>query len=152
MTKVRSMLLVAALAVPAAALAQAGSITPGEWDMAITTDSIMMPGMDASMSKAMAGRTTHIRHCITPADAARGPQDMLKGSKECTFSHYSMIGGRLHSETTCKQPGGTMTAVGDGTFTPTGFTMKSKSTMTGDSAMTITATMVGKRVGACPAK
>ena len=142
----------AAALVPGAVLAQAGSVTPGEWDMAITTDSMSMPGMDADAMKAMAGRTVHVRHCITPADAARGPQDMLKASKECTFTHYSMVGGRLHSETVCKEPGGTMTAVGDGTFTATGFTMKSRSTMTGGAPMTIVATMIGKRVGACAAK
>lgn len=132
---------------PAAAAAQA--VTPGQWDIAVTTTSIAMPSMPPEVAKSIAGRTTRVSHCITPADAARGPQDMLKSNKSCAFSKYSMVGGRMHAEMSCKQPGGTMNSVSDGVFTPTGFRTTARLAMSGATPMTMTTTTVGKRGGAC---
>lgn len=140
--------MVAAL-LPAAALGQA-AIMPGQWDIAVTTTSIEMPDMPPEVARSMAGRTVHVQHCMTPAEAARGPQEMLKSGQNCSFTHYTMLAGRLHSEVMCKQPGGTMVGTSDGTFTPTGFTATGKTVMRGQTTMTMTATTVGKRIGACP--
>jgi len=135
------------LALPAAVAAQA--VLPGQWEIAITTDSLTMADMPPEVAAAMRGKTVRVKHCITPAEAARGLQEMLKSNKECAFTSYKMLAGRLHSEMTCKQPGGTMKSVSDGTFTPTGFTTTGKTVMTGSTAMTMTATTVGRRTGPC---
>lgn len=145
----RTMILTAALLVPAAVLAQATGVMPGQWDIAITTTSMTMADMPPEVAKTMIGRTIHVKHCITPAEALSGPQAMLRSDKSCTFGKYQMLGNRLHAEMSCKQPGGMMHSVSDGTFTPTGFTTTGKTVMTGDGAMTMSATTVGTRTGAC---
>ena len=132
------------------ALAQALSVQPGEWDIAATVTSVDMPNAPPGLSAAMIGKTKHITHCITPEEASRGPQDMMKSDKSCKFTRYSVTGGKLSSEMVCQQGGSTMTATSTGTFTPTSFTSSGRSVMTGGAMkMTLNATTVGKRIGEC---
>ncbi len=145
----RTMILMAALLVPGAALAQAMGVVPGQWDIAITTTGMTMADMPPEIATSMIGRTIHVKHCITPAEAANGPQAMLRSDKSCTFGKYQVTGNRLHAEMSCKQPGGMMNSVSDGTFTPTGFRTTGKTVLTGDGAMTMSAMTVGTRTGAC---
>ena len=92
-----------------AALAQGAGVQPGRWEIAITINSVEMKGVPPGIAKMMIGKTTRVRHCITPEAAARGPQDLLKSDKSCVFTRYSMVGGRLDSAMSCRQGGGTMT-------------------------------------------
>lgn len=144
----RKMALVVA-AVPALALAQSSGVTPGLWEIAVTINSAEMPGAPPFVARMMTGKTTRVKQCITPADAARGPQEMLKSAKGCTFTRYSMQNGRMNSEMTCSQGGQTTTSVSSGTFTPTGFTSSGRSVTTGSMAMTMTSTAVGRLLGPC---
>ena len=115
-----------------------------------TINSVVMPGAPAGVVKMMTGRTTTVKHCITPAEASRGPQEMLKQSKSCSFTHYAMTSGRLSSTMVCKQGGGTMTATTTGTFTPTAFSASSRMVTTGGGMpMTMTSTSTGRRIGDC---
>ena len=132
-----------------AALAQGAGVQPGRWEIAITINSVEMKGVPPGIAKMMIGKTTRVRHCITPEAAARGPQDLLKSDKSCVFTRYSMVGGRLDSAMSCRQGGGTMTAVSTGTFTPTGFTATGRSVSSGEMATTMTSTSVGRRIGDC---
>ena len=133
---------------PGAARAAPG-VTPGLWEIAVTINSADMPGAPAAIAKMMVGKTVTVKHCITPEDAARGPQDMLKSDKSCVFTKYSMAGGKLNSEMTCTRGGSTVTAVSSGSFTPTSFTATGRSTVSGQMPMTTNATTVGKRIGDC---
>lgn len=141
-------LMVAAVAV-LPAMASAQSVTPGQWEIAVTTKSVVMPSMPAAAVQAMVGKTTRVQRCLTPADAKLGPQDLLKSAKSCAITKYSLVGGRLHAEMSCKQSGGTTQSISDGTFTPTSYNVTGKVMMTGAAAMTMTVQTVGKRVGAC---
>ena len=131
------------------ALAQASGIQPGQWETTVTIDSMEMPGAPAGIAKMMVGKTTRVTHCMTAEEAARGPQEMLKSNKSCTFTRYSMAGGRIDSEMTCKQGAQTTIAVSTGSFTPTSFTAKGRMVSTGQMATTMTMTSVGRRVGDC---
>ena len=132
-----------------AALAQSIAVQPGEWDIAATVDSVDMPGAPPGIAAMMVGKTKHITHCITPEEATRGPQDMMKSDKSCKFSRYDVNGGKLSSEMVCKQGGGTMTAVSTGTFTPTSFTSSGRLVQSGGMAMTVTSTSTGTLLGPC---
>lgn len=134
------------LALPAAGHAQ---VQPGQWDIAVTVNSIDMPGAPPGIAKMMAGKTTRVSQCITPEQAAKGPQEMLRQNRGCRFTRYGMAGGRLNSEMVCDMQGGKMTATTSGSFTPVGFSATGRSVMTGVHAMTMTSTSVGRRVGAC---
>lgn len=132
------------------ALAQATPVQPGEWETKVTIDAVDMPGAPPMVANMMRGRTTTVKHCITAADAAKGPQEMLKSNKSCTFTRYSMAGGKLSSEMVCKQGGSTMTATSTGSFTPTSFTGTGKAVTTGGAMpMTMSSTTVGRRIGDC---
>lgn len=149
MIGIRTILGTAAVAVPALALAQSTSVQPGLWEMAATVNTVDMPSAPPMVARMMQGRTTTIRHCITPEEASRGPQEMLKTNKACTFTRYSLAGGRLSSEMVCRQGGGTMTATASGTYTPTSFSATGRSVVTGPATMTMTTTSTGHRVGDC---
>ena len=138
------------LALLAAAPAQAApGIQPGEWEISVTVNSVDMPGAPAGVANMMRGRTTTIHHCITPADAARGPQDLMKSDPSCTFTKYSMAGGKLSSEMTCMRKNMTITASSTGSFTPVSFTATGRSVVTGGAMMTTTTTTNGRRIGEC---
>ena len=137
------------LATSAVVLAQGAGVTPGKWEIAVTINSVTMPGQPDEIARMMTGKTTKVTHCITPEEAARGPQDMLKSSKECKFTKYSMVGGKLSSEMVCQMGSGTMTAVSSGSFSPTGFTTTGRSVTTGAMSMTMTSTSVGRLLGPC---
>lgn len=138
------------LAVPGLALAQSSPVTPGQWDIAVTINTVEAPGAPPFIARMMQGKTTRVKHCITAADAARGPQDMLKSSKTCTFTKYSMANGRLDSAMTCTSGGQTTTSTSTGSFTPTSFSAQGRSVTSGGSMpMTVTSTTSGKLVGAC---
>ena len=134
---------------PALALAQSSGVTPGLWEIAVTINTVDMPGGPAFVAKMMQGKTTRVKQCITPADAAKGPQEMLKSAKGCTFTKYSMQNGRMNSELTCAQGGQTTTSVSSGTFTPASFTSSARSVTTGQMPMTMTSTANGKLIGPC---
>lgn len=140
---------VLASALSLAAHAQPTGINPGQWEIAVTIDSMDMPGAPAGIANMMQGKTTKLTHCLTPEEAARGPQDMLKANKSCAFTRYSMEGGKLESEMVCQQGGGEMTAVSTGSFTPDSFTANGTAVSTGAMAITMTSTSVGHRTGDC---
>ena len=131
------------------ALAAAQSVQPGNWEIVTTVESIELPGAPAGIAAMMKGRPLKVSHCVTPEEAARGPQDMIKARKECQFARYSMTGGKLSSEMTCKQGGSSMTTTVDGSFTATSFTTSGRTVATGGRPMTMTATTVGHRIGDC---
>ncbi|RYG97683.1 MAG: DUF3617 domain-containing protein [Alphaproteobacteria bacterium] len=138
------------LLVPVSAQAQ---VTPGQWQMTYNVTSMEMPDAPpqvAQMMKSrMAGGAKTMTYCITPEQAKQGPQEMLKQSQGCRFTKYSMSGGRLSTEMTCAQQGGSMTVKANGSYTPTSFNVSSRAVMTGGMSMRIASTSSGKRVGPC---
>ncbi len=132
-----------------ASTAAAQTVRPGLWETSITTDAVEMAGGPPGLAAMMRGKTIRTKNCITPEQAARGPQDMLKSDKSCRFTRYAMAGGRLASEMTCNQRGMKMVATSSGTFSPTAFAMKGRTVMTGEMAMTVASTITGRRLGAC---
>jgi hypothetical protein len=147
MTGVGKWILAGACALPLAAQAQGTGIEPGAWEVAVTITSLDMPSAPPAIANMLRGRTTKVSHCLTPEEAARGPQDMLKTNKSCAFTRYSMTRGQLSSEMVCQQAGSQITAVSTGSFTPTSFSATGQSVSTGSMPMTMTSTSVGQRVG-----
>ena len=132
------------------ALAQAGGIQPGQWEMISTTKSVEMPNGPPQVARMMEGRSSTLRRCITSEEAAaNGLREMVKANKSCTLGHFAMSGGKYDADMTCSQGGGTMTAVTTGTYTPTTMSSTSHIMIKGPTPMTMTTSVVGKRVGAC---
>jgi hypothetical protein len=130
-------------------LAQSLGVHPGQWESATTVTSMVAPNAPAGVIDAMRGKTHQMSHCLTPQEAARGPQDMLKSNKACAYTRYSMVNGKLSAQMQCKMGASTMTVVIDGSFTANSYTSTSHTVATGPMAMTMTTTASGHRVGDC---
>jgi len=139
---------IAVLAVPAIVWA-APPILPGLWETAVTINSVDMPNAPPAVAKMMRGHKTVTKHCMTAKDVAQGPQEMLKSSKACHFTRYSMAGGRFSSEMVCNQNGTTMTSRSEGRFTPVSFSATSSTEMSGPQHMRMAMTMAARRLGDC---
>lgn len=149
MTRWTPMIAGCLLMAPVTAQAQ---IQPGQWQATSKVQSLDMPGAPPQVAKMMNGKTTNMSYCITPEQAAKGPQEMLKQNPSCHFTKYLMAGGRISTEMTCAQKGGTMTAQANGSYTPTSFSMTSNTVMTGKMSMKMTSSSTGRRVGPCTGK
>lgn len=135
-----------AMALPAVAQAQ---VQPGQWEATVTVQSIDMPGAPPQIAAMMKGKATRQSYCITPEQAAKGPQEMLKQNPSCHFTKYTMTAGVISTAMTCSQNGGTMTAQANGRYTPTSFNVSSTAVMSGKMSMRMTSTSSGRRVGPC---
>ena len=146
-------LFVTALAgccISAPALA-ATPIQPGQWEVRSQVTSIDMPGAPPQMLEMM--RKPHVtRHCLTPEQAAKGPQEMLKERKgECRFTRYALAGGRLDSVMQCSsKERGTMTVTSRGRYASGSYDVTSAMVMSGPRGqMKMSTVGQGKRVGPC---
>lgn len=128
---------------------------PGAWETTTVITTMNLTGIPASATKAATGTPTITRNCITPQQAARPDANILSGTKDgnCTYERFSMAGARIDAAMTCAPPGlpGTMAMTLAGGYSPTAFDMgmTMKSDLPGNVAMTMQATVKGKRTGAC---
>jgi hypothetical protein len=139
------------LFVPFAAAAQ---VTPGQWETTVTIKSMDMPGAPPQVAQMMksrmaGGKPTRTSYCVTPEQAAKGPQEMLKQNPSCRFTKFSMAGGKIATEMTCKQDGGTMTAKSSGSYTAKAFNVNSNVAMSGQMSMRMASSNVGRWLGPC---
>jgi|GEM_PF-4530762 len=129
----------------------ASALNPGEWETAIE---MKMTGLPANMppeaAKAMQGMKTVTRHCLTPEKAAKPTGDLFSGkpAQGCSNREFSVSGGRLHGQISCKSPQGTnSTMTMDGQYGGDSFDVTM--TMTGEQggrSMTWQSHSVGHRV------
>ncbi|OYY75624.1 MAG: hypothetical protein B7Y43_18760 [Sphingomonas sp. 28-62-20] len=149
--KPRAMLILP-IALPLATLAAAPPgplILPGKWENRVEIIDVKMPGGPPGVAAAMRGRPTTVTSCITPQQAAMGPQAALNADKACRFLRYSAQGGRIASELVCTRPSGTMRMTSQGSYTPTSYAVTGTGVMTGKMRMTMTTKTTGRRIGGC---
>lgn len=130
-------------------------LDPGQWETTTRIDAIAVPGVSADMMKAATATPTTTANCITPAQAASPDANLLSGTADanCTYQRFSMADARIDAAMTCDPPGvpGTMAMTLAGSYAPTRFSMRMdmKSEGTGPAAVTMKATVEGRRIGAC---
>ncbi len=147
------MLAAGMAAVPAAVSAADPPIRAGQWEVRSAVLDIDMPGAPPGMAAMIKGKPTVVRHCLTPEQAAQGPQEMLKDSRgQCRFSRYDMTGGRIDAVMECSGQGGQMTSTTTGTYSAEGYQAESRMTTTGPAGkMTMRVSGSGKYLGPCGA-
>ena len=139
------------LIIPVSGQAQ---VTPGQWETVVTIKSMEMPGAPPQVAQMMksrmaGGKPTRTTYCVTPDDAKRGPQELFKQNPSCRFTKFSMAGGTISTEMTCRQEGGTMTARSSGRYTAKAFNVNSSVTMSGQMSMRMSSSNVGRWLGPC---
>ena len=133
-----------------AAWAAPSPMRPGQWDIAVTIDDVQTPGSAAGVAAMMRGRTSHIGHCYTAAEAAKGSDAMITGQTTCVRSKSVMEGGRIAGEMTCQHGRTTSHVTQEGAYTATGFRIRSHVVESGGPmAMTMTTSTIGTRTGDC---
>ncbi|NBC87960.1 MAG: DUF3617 family protein [Alphaproteobacteria bacterium] len=152
--------LAAATSLPDAlsAQAEAPEMRPetGKYSADVTVQSVDIPGappqMAGMMTKMMSRRTTY---CLTEEDVEEGYRAITRrsqgeGAEDCTYDRFSMEGGALDAQVTCRVDGRTMTMTMEGTGTPTSSDITM--TMNGDMGMgpgTIRMRVLHERLGPC---
>lgn len=136
----------------------ADMMSPGRWEGTMTISDMKMPKLPPEMQSKMAaemGKPRPFVSCITEEDvkAKRAFFTGDKGDdKSCTYSRFTMGGGKLDAAMTCKNEGGDMNAQMTGTFSPDSYHMEMASNTDSKSAystMSMKMTVDGKRTGAC---
>ncbi|MBA3879714.1 MAG: DUF3617 domain-containing protein [Sphingobium sp.] len=124
-------------------------IQPGKWENRIEVIDVQMKGAPPSVTAAMKGRPMVVTSCVTPQQAAAGPQAAMNADKSSRFVRYSAAGGKIASELLCSRPGGTMRVVSQGSYTPTSYAVSGTGVMSGRAAMTMRTRTTGRRLGGC---
>ena len=125
-------------------------VLPGEWE---TSSSIRMQAMPnlppqvAEMMRQRMGKPIVIRSCITPEEAARGPETRSPDSK-CSLDKLSYEGGRMSSEMQCNHDGQITRMKMSGSYTPTSYVMDGQITGSGGKSgpMAMTMHVTGRRI------
>lgn len=138
---------------------------PGLYKTNMKIESMEVPGLkDPRMVEAMKQAQSRVNamsseNCLTPEMAAKPDPKLFAGSSApgCTFGRFSMQGGKVSYEMTCKPPQGqgSMTATADGTMNSTGFDLTVDTRMNNPGipggVMTSKARVTSQRSGACKA-
>ncbi len=144
--------LLAGLMISGVASADPMRVLPGEWEVTSTMKMQALPNMSPKMAAAMRGQMGKpmvIRTCITPEEAARGPESRPR-DKNCKVGNMRYGGGRVSAETVCTHQGDVTRVRMNGTYTPTSYVMDGamSGSRASTGAMAMTMHIVGKRVAA----
>ena len=133
-----------------AAAAEIPKVLPGEWQMSSTMHMTTMPDMPPqalAMMKAQQGKPSIMRYCLTPEQAAEGPEKAMARAN-CKVENFSYAGGRMTGESVCTNNGHVTRSKMTGTYSPTGYTMDGSMSSSGGKSgpMAMTMHIEGKRL------
>jgi hypothetical protein len=123
-------------------------VQPGKWENRVEVIDLEMPNAPVGLAQSMRGRPTTVVTCLKPDQARLGPRALLRADAGCSFSQFDTAGGKLTLRMQCDRPTGKSTIVSDGSYSATGYTIRSRSTMDG-ARMTIVTRTTGRLIGAC---
>lgn len=130
-----------------AAAAASPQLSPGEWEMTTEMLDMNIPGMPKGALPPQLTKQNSFKSCMKQqkpdASFFQG-----KGNSNCTYSDFSMDGGRIKGAATCDTPSGKMTMTMDGEYHPDRYdlTMAMKG-----GEMSMKMHTVGRRIGECSA-
>jgi len=130
-------------------------LEPGQWETTTLITAMDIPGLPAGSTKAATGTRTTTSSCITPAEAARPDANILSGTKDgnCIYQRFSMAGGSIDAAMTCtpaSAPGKVaMTLAGTHARDRFDVGMAMNTSLPGNLAVTVKATVTGRRTGVC---
>lgn len=144
----------------AEAVADAGGseifVSPGRWQTTVTLEEMVVPGMPAEMAEQMNAEVKSVEtaeSCLTPEEARRPREEFIAGAQgKCTYERFTMAGGKIDAEMTCKDGNANLTLTIDGTYSADHYTARSTMKMIGavtNGGMTVKSKVEAKRVGDC---
>lgn len=137
------------IAIPTLAHAQM-QIQPGQWQIQESVTSVEMPGAPPQLIEQIKTPRTR-RQCITPAEAALGPLEIMRAKDQCKIARQSVVDGKVDAMLVCDgADGGSVNAVITGTVTPTKVVFNAAIEASGAQAYKMTGTQSAERIGDCP--
>ncbi len=138
------------MGVVSAVAAAPPKILPGEWETSSSIRMQTMPNMPpqvAEMMRNRMGKPIVVRSCITPEEAARGPETRSP-DKKCKLINISYEAGRMTSEMQCNHDGAVTRIKMQGSYSPTSYEMDGQMSSSGGGAgpMAMTMHVTGRRV------
>ena len=135
-------------------------IEPGLWQSKVTVLEMNIPGIPAQyaekMKQSMAERRNEATsHCVKPEDVKRPKEDFFGADKSCRYDHFTMGGGKIDIQMTCKEEESSQTTKMAGSYTPTSYSMDMSSSGTGggrENGMSMKMHVDANRVGECTGK
>ena len=135
-------------------------IEPGLWQSKVNVLEMNIPGIPAQyMEKAkqsMAERRNETSsHCVKPEDVKKPKEDFFGADKSCRYDHFTMGGGKIDVEMTCKEEGSTMQSKASGSYTPTSYSMDMSMNGSGEGPqgrMSMKMHVDSRRIGECTGK
>lgn len=130
-------------------------LEPGQWETTTLITAMEVAGLPAGATQAATGTRTTTSNCITPAAAARPDANILSGTKDgnCTYQRFSMAGAKIDAAMTCTPAGApgkiAMTLAGTHARDKFDMAMAMNTSLPGNLAMTMKATVTGRRTGVC---
>lgn len=131
---------------------------PGRWESQVKFENLEMEGMPAGMKEAMAkqlGEATSYSSCLTPEQVDQPDGGFFAGgADDCTYKKFSMAGGRVDAEMTCRQQGMTQAMTMAGTYSETSYDirMESQSQVQAGQPIKMTVAVTSRRTGECDGK
>lgn len=134
-------------------------IEPGLWQSKVNVLEMNIPGLPpeyaAKMKQSMAAqRDRASSHCVKPEDVKKPKEGFFGADKSCRYNHFSMGGGKIDIQMSCKGDESTQTTNMTGSYTPTSYSMdvSSSSTGGGPGGMNMKMHVDASRVGECTGK
>ena len=136
------------------ALAAPPSVQPGRWESTTRIVDMVAPGLPPQALQMMKGRPITVSYCVTPEDAAQGPQKMLEQSQknngDCKMLKHEISGNRMNAEMQCSSKDmGNSRITMQGEFAETAYNMNMAMESSGGPFQKMSSTMTAKRIGAC---
>lgn len=142
-------LVIGATAIVMLTAATYQGVQPGRWETTVTTESVDIPGPMADMFKKTRGQATRTTVCLTPEQAAKGPQGAIGASKTCRITRQAAAAGRFSAQMVCEQGGRRSVSTTDGIYTANTFDGKTRIVVDAGTGMTMQASVISRRLGAC---
>ena len=138
------------------AAAPAPPLMPGLWEETLVFALDAVNGsadLGAQMQSALPAPAPQ-RTCLSAAELA-DPADILLGAgdRRCTFTRFTMTGGRIAAAGNCAAGTQTLHVEGTGSYTPTGYDFSFTGTGNANGIeMAFRGRDSGRRIASCPAK
>jgi hypothetical protein len=131
---------------------------PGRWESSMRLEKMGVAGLPPQAKDAMArqqGMTQTFSSCLTPEQAERPNGGFFqKGASGCTYDRFTMAGGRVDGEMTCKQGSGPQKVRMNGSYSEDSYNIAiaSEGEMQPGMKMSMAMTISARRTGECTGK
>ncbi|MXO85788.1 DUF3617 family protein [Altererythrobacter aurantiacus] len=133
---------------------------PGQYRSEVELVNVDIPGAPQAQVDMMRrmfadSASTTTEYCITPEDAERGFEEMVRGGQrgDCEFQKFDTAGGNIDAAMTCQHGQGTanITMQGEATATTSDMTMTMRQDGGEMGRVSMTMNVKHRRIGDCPA-